>query len=309
MYLYNLHSQTTTTPPITYGSPPTPVPVPGDGNPSKKLKRESDSPAVMKERAFGTAEEEAQAAGARKDKKRNLAGREDPEAAAGAALDRRVATTTCPSQAIPTWIATTYPPSRVSSACSCILSSTTVTAYSYAVTTTGTLTETCTKYTTTLPQSTVAAFCDPSLYTNALAKPTAPAGAPPAAEATKAVPNRMACCQTCATTFNCVYWKYLPDHTVPVDPLKFVQGFDPWDSGKCVVGYNTALPTSPVPNDTPLICPNGSGKEYLDYRQGTNASFGEYRSLYLNGWNEGACGRALNLWQSNWECGCGSQCN
>jgi hypothetical protein len=306
MYLYNLHSQTTTTPPITYGSPPTPVPVPGDGNPSKKkVKRAPDSPAVLKERAFRAAEEGALAAGARNDKNRRTG---NANAEAAGVLKERQATTSCPSRVAPTWIPTTYPPSRISSACSCILSSTTSTSYKYAITTTATYTETCTKYTTTLPQSTLAAFCDPSLYTNALAKPTAPAGMPPAAEATRPVSNRMACCQACATIFNCVYWKYLPDHSVPVDPQKFIQGFDPWDSGSCVIGYNTALPPGPVPNDAPLICPNGRGNEYLDYRQGTNASFGQYRSLYLNGWNQGACGRAYNIYQSNWECGCGSQC-
>lgn len=327
MYLYNLHSMTTPSPALTYANPPTPIPVPGDGNPSKKGRRGSGSGndvgafAGSRDKAVQARAQLAElkgraaqaAAAAEPTSPAKLQAARAADAAAGALVDeelrrRQVVTTTatpCPTQAAPTWIAASYPPSRVSSACSCVLSSTTATSTVWAIKTAATYTETCTTYTRGFLQTSVAAICDPSLYVNAVAKPTQPTGTlgAPAVEATRPVSDRISCCQLCATTYNCVYWKWLPDHTFPADAAHFIGGFDPWDTGSCVFGYVASLPSTPVTSG-PYICPNTFGHDYLDYSQGQNASWGQYESLYRQGWNQGACGNALNLYESNWECGC-----
>lgn len=308
MVLYNLQKLSTPTPAITYASPPTPITVPGAPNPAalECFPLPSEDCYPYKKR--------------RDDPRRGLASMPtaapapaDFEEKAKAALElRQVATTTsasCPSQTVPSWISATYPASRVSSACSCILFSTT-TAQStvYAVSTAPTFTETCTSYTSGAPRKTYAAYCDPSLYTNAIASPTTPAGVS-AAEATSSVDTRIDCCQACADIYNCVFWKYTPDTTFAPGPI-FVDGFDPWSPGSCVVGYQTGVTGDPGQDSgQPAVCPNGVAGLFLDYSEGQHALAGTYNSLFMNGWNDGPCGSAVNIYESNQACGCSDICS
>ncbi|KAK2016438.1 hypothetical protein LZ32DRAFT_669480 [Colletotrichum eremochloae] len=153
--------------------------------------------------------------------------------------------TSCASATIPTWLATTYPPSRISSACSCLLTTTVPPNPTF---TAPTSTGYCTEYTYTAPTTTVANFCDPTFYSNFVATPTIPAGATAShAKATVSpVGDRLTCCEVCAETFNCVYWKYQAARPQTPSPA-FPGGFDPWNYGRTMVAASWATsPTTPA---------------------------------------------------------------
>ncbi len=250
MYLYNLQPLLSTTTPIKYASRPTPVTIPGNPTPASL-------------ECFGLPSGECYA-DARRGLRGNAGAAADAQAAAlgprtlsptsAGSSTTTTTTSSCPSLTTPTWIPSTYGASRVSSACSCILSSATAaTVTAYAVSTAAAATSVCTTYTSAHPQSTYAAYCDPSLYVNALASPTTPAGVS-AAQTTVSVDSRIDCCQACAGIFNCVFWKYLPQTTFAPN-AQFAGGFDPWAPGSCVVGYQDRATSTPRAAGAPTSAP------------------------------------------------------
>ncbi len=208
MALYNLQQLITSTTPITYGPTPSPSYIPSPvacyGLPPiycDQMDRRDREGA-----AYGQREHARRAV---------LAALSNKDVAEVAEVIKRVVATSCATVAVPTWIPTTYPASRISSACTCVVTSQpgpSVTEYD--ISTAPSATSTCTSYTSGTPGGTWAAYCDPSLYTNAIAAPTVPAGKA-RAETTAAVDNRMDCCGACAGIFNCIYWEIFSQHHVP----------------------------------------------------------------------------------------------
>lgn len=94
----------------------------------------------------------------------------------------------------------------------------------------------------------------------------------------------MDCCLACTQIFNCVWWKF--DWG---DAAK-----DPWAPGTCHYAWHTD--NVGVDGNTPLICPNGPVRS-----PGILPAGGYYdtSNLYGSGYNEGACGNALQLFESD----------
>ena len=77
----------------------------------------------------------------------------------------------------------------------------------------------------------------------------------------------------------------------------------------CVAVYNYDLvaPSNGDNDDAAAVCPNGVVGEALGGASGNPSAGGQFRweNLYYNGWNEGPCGRPLNLFQSGQDGGRG----
>ncbi|KAJ9604282.1 hypothetical protein H2200_011116 [Cladophialophora chaetospira] len=202
----------------------------------------------------------------------------------------------------PTWLSTTYPPSRISSACSCISPSaaftTTVTYNDYTQITvshalnfaTGALnsqftfqTATCTSYSAS-PVKTYPAFCAPSLQVNA---PQPNAHANWKVTPTFSVASKMDCCDACANVFNCVWWKF-----------DFGTKGNGWSPGQCHYAYYIGK-AGDIANEAPAICPNG-------LTQGIGANYpypGKEAPNNQPGYNFGPCGNVANLFESSQDFG------
>lgn len=260
-WFYNLQPTFSGETPVTYASPPSPSTVPGGGGnygcqelfgiascwPNAERRRLVPTPAV------GEPQQDNH-------------------------IQRAADTTSCPSPPLPTFVATTYPPASISSACSCLLA----TAPLY------TTTSTCTSIVTSLPVSTIPAFCQPTLLRNA---PTLLSSLPltTATASLGAVANKMDCCASCGDIFNCVAWSFKPSATTTPASPALPGGFDPWLPGTCVVVYNHDNTGTP---QNYAICPNGQVGEVLN---GTNNpdpnwayDYGD--TIHYNGWNDGPCG-------------------
>ena len=203
----------------------------------------------------------------------------------------------CSSPTSPAFVpntASTYEPSQISSACSCLLSiSPTSTASALAATTTATQpTSVCTTIAGSSPTATYPAFCHPSLHKNAVS--ISNDSLPTATVTVGAVTNKMDCCASCVGIFNCVWWKFEPAFTgQPTEKLP--GGFDPWGRGDCVVGYHIGDRNAEVVGAEPpaAVCPNGMVGEIL----ATNGGQGGHgwSNVYWNGFNEGPCAAASNV--------------
>jgi len=146
------------------------------------------------------------------------------------------------------------------------------------------------------PESTLPAFCRPTMFVNApaLASPTGTQVALATAVVTmsaNSVPDKVNCCAECANYYNCYAWRFVPSYEGhPSDRLP--GGFDPFRHGNCEIAYYTGNTTSDgvTTEAAPSVCPNGRLQYMLN---GTNNVKGQdpwIAGLYYNGWNDGACG-------------------
>jgi hypothetical protein len=199
-------------------------------------------------------------------------------------------TSSTPTQTVPSYLAT-VPPTRISSACSC-LSIPFATTLTLSTDTHLASTQTCLSLipsaTTILP-----AFCAPSIQVNAptpLSLPSLPTTTP------FRVPDKLSCCAACANVFNCVWWHFA-----------FSVAGDPWREGKCVYAFNTGDYNGTTDwGNTAAVCPNGkvagidgkygwSGSESANAKEGYNhgpcgAPVGEFQSSQDFGWPDGVYG-------------------
>jgi hypothetical protein len=154
----------------------------------------------------------------------------------------------------------------------------------------------CTLIKGSYPESTLPAFCRPTLFVNApaLASPTGTQVALATAAVTmsaNSVPDKVNCCAECANYYNCYAWRFVPSYEGhPSERLP--GGFDPFRHGNCEIAYYTGNTTSDgvTIEDAPSVCPNGRLQYMLN---GTNNIKGQdswIAGLYYNGWNDGACG-------------------
>ncbi|KAK6842844.1 hypothetical protein PG987_003704 [Apiospora arundinis] len=225
-----------------------------------------------------------------------------PAAALAAPHARREAAAECPTPTVPSFLttATTYPASRLSSACSCVMTSAPL----------PTTTSTCTAISATWPQTTIPAFCQPSFHANRASLLPLPGVTSTATATLGVVSDKLDCCVSCAGIYNCVAWSYVPyPSPTPAAPVVTTtpgsNKINPWISGMCVAVYNYGV--APGPNDNAAaVCPNGVVGEALGGGS-NNPSASELRwdNLYYNGWNEGPCGRPYNLFQSGQDAGRG----
>ncbi|KAK8088389.1 hypothetical protein PG997_003350 [Apiospora hydei] len=285
LYLYNLqpsaHGSGT---PLSYPSPPTPSTIPGNAAcyawpagvpcPYPPTRKRSPGPAL---------------------------------AAPAPAVQGRQAAADCSTPTVPAFLTTTattsYPASRLSSACSCLVDAAPL----------PTTTTTCTAIGAgaTWPQTTIPAFCQPSFHVNraSLAGIT---GVSTAVATLGVVSDKLDCCVSCAGIYNCVAWSYVPfSSPIPGSPTTKAAAsgnskINPWISGMCVAVYNygTALNSE---NNAAAVCPNGAVGEVLGGGSSYPSGGGQLRweNLYYNGWNEGPCGRPLNVFQSGQDGGRG----
>ncbi|KAK8020083.1 hypothetical protein PG990_005221 [Apiospora arundinis] len=281
LYLYNLQpSNRASGTPLTYPSPPTPSPIPGNAA------------------CYGWPE--GVACPYPPTRKRSPA--DAPAAALAAPHARREAAAECPTPTVPSFLttATTYPASRLSSACSCVMTSAPL----------PTTTSTCTAISATWPQTTIPAFCQPSFHANRASLLPLPGVTSTATATLGVVSDKLDCCVSCAGIYNCIAWSYVPyPSPTPAAPVVTTtpgsNKINPWISGMCVAVYNYGV--APGPNDNAAaVCPNGVVGEALGGGS-NNPSASELRwdNLYYNGWNEGPCGRPYNLFQSGQDAGRG----
>ena len=103
----------------------------------------------------------------------------------------------------------------------------------------------------------------------------------------------MDCCDACSNVFNCVWWKF--DFANPAKP-------DPWAAGTCHYAYFTGNGTDVkgYTGNNPAICPNGI-TQGIDPAYRKNLQHED--NIYGAGYNFGACGNALNLFQSSQDFG------
>ncbi|KAL9622633.1 MAG: hypothetical protein Q9160_002943 [Pyrenula sp. 1 TL-2023] len=207
---------------------------------------------------------------------------------------RRAATSTASSLSTPTFIASTIPPSRISSACSCLtIPFSSAQTVNTATTTTTRLKGDLTQQTSTClsydkkPAATFPALCAPSLQANAPSVVSSPPNIQTISPIP--VPDKLSCCAACVKIFNCVWWTFTFSNS---------KNPDPWAPGKCVYAYNTAPTGSPnildAQNDAPPVCPNGIVSGLL----GQTGFSGKEGVNKLSGYNQGPCGDALNTYES-----------
>ncbi|KAK8082731.1 hypothetical protein PG996_001512 [Apiospora saccharicola] len=286
LYLYNLQpSHGTTGTPLTYPSPPTPSTIPGNvacyGWPTgvpclyPAIRKRWPAPA--------------------------------PDADTAAQTRRQnVAAADCPAPTIPAFLttATSYPASRLSSACSCALASASP----------PTTTTTCTAIGATWPETTIPAFCQPSFHANRASLVPLPGITSTAVATLGVVSDKLDCCVSCAGIYNCIAWSYVPfpsptsTTTAAAAAITTTtnEKINPWISGMCVAVYNYGM-VSPSNDNAVAVCPNGVVGETLGGASSNPSAGGQFRweNLYYNGWNEGPCGRPLNVFQSGQDAGMG----
>lgn len=240
-----------------------------------------------------------------------------PDAAPPAPARRwAVAAVDCPTPRIPAFLttATSYPASRLSSACSCALASAPP----------PTTTTTCTAIGATWPETTIPAFCQPSFHANRASLLPLPGVTSTALATLGVVGDKLDCCVSCAGIYNCVAWSYSPfpspstttaaaaaaAPTSVASTTSTTNEINPWISGMCIAMYNYGV--VPRNNDNgngnaAAICPNGVVGEALGGASGNPSAAGQFRweNVYYNGWNEGPCGRPLNVFQSGQDGGRG----
>ncbi|KAI1338384.1 hypothetical protein F5Y15DRAFT_417028 [Xylariaceae sp. FL0016] len=177
------------------------------------------------------------------------------------------------------------------------VSGTTPTATTTTTTSTGAF---CTSIGGNYEPTTIPAFCNPSLLSNAPSL-AASSGLAVATMTVTAVTNKIDCCATCGKIYNCAAWKYVPVYTGKPSP-KAPGGFDPWGHGNCEIVYHTgaADASGVTTNGTASVCPNGKITDGI-LANGTSNVPGpkgeteRWMNLYYNGWNEGACGSARDV--------------
>jgi hypothetical protein len=197
-------------------------------------------------------------------------------------------------------------------------------ATAYTTATTSIPGGTCTKQTTAATTTTVAAICNPTLAYNKASLPTPIAFAASQGRVKAMAPilvdDKMSCCDECADTLNCVYWKWTPDSTLNPSGT-------PTLPGNCIVGYYAANNLADLckkirrrsffgpggnngrggargrkdddDEDTVIaaICPNGG---FVAEGASDTVSWGtlpDPAAAYAgSGFNPGACGGAQGLW-------------
>ncbi|KAK8055104.1 hypothetical protein PG993_000331 [Apiospora rasikravindrae] len=235
----------------------------------------------------------------------------DPVAPAPA-VQARQAVADCPAPTVPSFLmtaTTSYPASRLSSACSCLVGSAPL----------PTTTSTCTAIgeSAAWPQTTIPAFCQPSFHVNRASLLPLPGVTSTAVVTLGLVSDKLDCCVSCAGIYNCVAWSYVPFPSPTAAAVSTggsssssnKDNINPWISGMCVAAYNYGIiPTNSNNNgNAAAVCPNGVVGEALG--GGTRNPSGDgglrWENLYYNGWNEGPCGRPLNVFQSGTDGGRG----
>ncbi|KAK8016952.1 hypothetical protein PG993_015141 [Apiospora rasikravindrae] len=290
MKFYSMEAYQANAAPLTYGSPPTASPVPGSPG---CFGHSGDTPCAVSQqkRSMPTAPPMM---------------RDVPVA--------QESSSSAAAPALPNFVDSAYPPASVSSACSCLLSSSTKPAVAARAATSTGASAACTTVTGSYPATTVPAFCNPALHTNA---PTLvnPNNMPMATMTVGAVSNKVDCCSSCAGIFNCVAWQFVPVHTQEPSE-KLPGGFDPWGRGDCQVVYHTGAPDEAknvTTTDALAVCPNGKVHEMLSGSNNPEVAEGaskeQWNNVYFNGWNQGSCGMPLNAGQSGDSPGMGDKSN
>lgn len=284
MKLYSMEAAQANAAPLTYVSPPTASPVPGS---PACFGHTGDTPCSVSEqkRSMPTA----------------------PPMPHDVPLIQESSST---DAALPTFVDFAYPRASVSNACSCLLSSPS-SSIKPAVAARST-SSACTTVTGSYPATTVPAFCNPALHTNALSLVN-PANVPVATATVGAVSNKVDCCASCAGIFNCVAWQFVPVYTGKPSE-KLPGGFDPWGRGDCQVVYHTGAPDDAknITTDALAVCPNGKVHEMLSGSNNPPAAEGargkeQWNNVYFNGWNQGSCGMPLNAGVSSESPGMGDK--
>jgi len=155
---------------------------------------------------------------------------------------------------------------------------------------------TCTHY-ASVGRTTVPAYCAPTFAYNLPAPPSVLGGTP---ETNVSVApsiitvNKLDCCHACTRIFNCVWWNFEFGVNTPNDP---------WSSGKCTFAYFTGIGSHD--GNTPAICPNGmyNGNVWSNYENTRDGWPYNIAAWYNTGYNPGACGGGLNLFESNQDMG------
>ncbi|KAK8133102.1 hypothetical protein PG999_001275 [Apiospora kogelbergensis] len=276
MKLYSMEAWQTNATPLTYGSPPTASPVPGSPG---CFGHTGDTPCAVS----GAVSGQKPSLPTPSSMLHNVLAEQDHSSAAAP---------------LPSFVDSTNPPASVSSACSCLLSSSSSVKPAAAA-----ATPPCTTVTGSYPATTVPAFCNPALHTNAPSLVN-PGNMPVATATISAVSNKMDCCTSCAGIFNCVAWQFMPVWTGKPSE-KLPGGFDPWGRGDCQVVYHTGQPDDAkniTTSDALAVCPNGKVHEMLSGSNNPPAaqdnSTQQWNNVYFNGWNQGSCGMPLNAGES-----------
>ncbi|KAI1810211.1 hypothetical protein GGS20DRAFT_568539 [Poronia punctata] len=151
------------------------------------------------------------------------------------------------------------------------------------------------------PESTLPAFCRPTLFVNApsFASLVGAQAALPTAVVTmgsNSVPDKVSCCAECANYYNCYAWRFVPSYTGQASD-RLPGGFDPFRRGNCEIAYyggNTTEHGVTIENAA-SVCPNGRLEHMLSGSNNVDRQDPWVTGLYYNGWNEGACGNAGNI--------------
>ncbi|KAK6860629.1 hypothetical protein PG995_004265 [Apiospora arundinis] len=270
MKLYSMEAYQASATTLTYGSPPTASPVPGSPG---CFGHTGDTPCAV-------------------------SGQKRVVATTPAVQDS--SPLSAAADALPSFVDLALPRASVSSACSCLLSSPSSSPVKRAA---AAATSPCTTVTGSYPATTVPAFCNPALHTNAPSLVN-PGNVPVATATVGAVSNKVDCCASCAGIFNCVAWQFVPVYQGQPSE-KLPGGFDPWGRGDCQVVYHTGAPDEAknvTTTDGLAVCPNGKVHEMLSGSNNPPEAQGnstqQWNNVYYNGWNQGSCGMPLNAGQS-----------
>ena len=173
------------------------------------------------------------------------------------------------------------------------------------------------------PTATIPAFCNPSLHVNAPSLVASRSGdgapLPTGTVQVGAVPNKIGCCAECAGLYNCVAWRFVPVYVGdPSDRLP--GGFDPWGRGACDIVYHIGEPDPDhgiTVDDAADRCPNGRVGDLLEGSTNPPPEDGEgggngtktrsWMNVYYNGWNQGACGAPINVFEDGTDDGTGEE--
>ncbi|CAJ2499743.1 Uu.00g025960.m01.CDS01 [Anthostomella pinea] len=169
------------------------------------------------------------------------------------------------------------------------------------------------------PTTTVPAYCNPSHFSNApaLMTPTGTDDASiPTATANLTISNvhdKMECCAQCTRIFNCFAWHFVPVYT-QASTDKLPGGFDPWGYGNCELKYHTGgvddASGKVCTDGAASYCPNGRLEGMLNGTSNVAGPDGEterWSNLYYNGWNDGACSAAKDIFVDATDPGIGDE--
>jgi len=136
--------------------------------------------------------------------------------------------------------------------------------------------------------TTVPAYCEPTFAFDFPELPSVLAGTPEtnvSIAPSIVTSNKLDCCHACTKIFNCVWWNFEFGADTPNDI---------WSPGTCTFAYFTGIGS--FDGNTPAICPNGLYDGNLWYNYGSLDIFGSWSH---SGYNPGACGGGVNLFESN----------